>query len=251
MRRHDSRPRRDRCRRGTSGGHACHGQGQANERGKETGMTESRLSLSRRHLLRVAGAAGLASIAAACGATPQAPPPARPHPCPARPLRSRPLLPRLPVRRKRSSSGSRLQRPQIARTSPAYLRFNDIQTQYKVDLIHGKSKEAILTAVAAGTPPDVYWRWNVNTYGSWINKQVIQDITPFVDASTLDWSRFVPISLESCKWRGKYYGMPFTSAGLGLFFGTSPCWRRRAWPGDSAQGPGRVDGLRRQGYRQR
>lgn len=178
-------------------------------------MKEGKLTLSRRNLLRAAAAAGAASLAAACGPTPQPP---------AATVETAATVP--PTASQEAETiifwEPDTSDQQIARTTPVYMKFNEVQTQYKLDLSHGKNEEAVLAAVAAGTPPDVYWRWNVNTYGSWINKGVIQDLTPFVDASTLDWSRFVPISLESCKWRGKYYGMPLTSAGLGLFYWNKP-----------------------------
>lgn len=111
---------------------------------------------------------------------------------------------------------------EIAALDAVYLKFNELQNEAKVEVSHGKDEEAVLASVAAGSPPEVYWRWSVNTYGSWINKGVVHDLTPFVEASELDLERFVPIALESVKWRDKYYGMPLTSAGVGMLYWSKP-----------------------------
>ncbi len=115
---------------------------------------------------------------------------------------------------------------EIKKLDPAYLKFNEVQAAAKVEVSHGKAEDALLAAVAAGNPPDVYWRWGVNTYGSWINRGVVKDLTPYTQASKLDWSRFVPISLEAMKWRDKYYGLPLTSAGIGLLFWNKPMFEK-------------------------
>ena len=113
-----------------------------------------------------------------------------------------------------------------AKLDASYFKFHDAQSAIRLNVLHGKGEDALLAAVAANTPPDIYWRYDVMTFGSWINKGVVQDITPYTEASTLDWSRFVPISLEACKWRGKFYGMPSTSAGLGLYYWNKPIFEK-------------------------
>jgi multiple sugar transport system substrate-binding protein len=115
---------------------------------------------------------------------------------------------------------------EIENLDKAYLKFNEIQQAAKVEISHGKDEEPVLAAVAAGNPPDVYWRWAVNSYGSWINKGVIKDLTPYTQASTLDMKRFVPIALETMKWQDKYYGMPLTSAGIGILFWNKPLFEK-------------------------
>jgi multiple sugar transport system substrate-binding protein len=107
---------------------------------------------------------------------------------------------------------------EIVALDDAYLGFNDAQDAARVEVAHGKDEAAVLAAVAAGAPPDVYWRWAIETFGSWINKSVVQELSPYVEASTLDWDRFVPVALEAMRWRDKYYGMPLTSAGIGLTY---------------------------------
>ncbi len=97
------------------------------------------------------------------------------------------------------------------------LEFGKIQDKFEVETTHGKEEEALVAAVAAGDPPDCFYLWDLQL-GSFINKQVVTDITEHLKASALELDKFVPVALETCKWRGKYYGMPMTSAGLGILF---------------------------------
>ena len=108
-----------------------------------------------------------------------------------------------------------------------YGGFNTAQSAYQVEVVHGKDEDAVLPAVAAGTPPDSFWRWNNTTYGSWINKKIIMDLTPYVQSSLLDWKRILPAALNAVQWRGKYFGMPLTSAGIGIFYWNKP-WAQKA-----------------------
>jgi ABC-type glycerol-3-phosphate transport system substrate-binding protein len=173
-------------------------------------MTEVKHTLTRRKFLTIAGTIGVGALAASC--VPAAPP--------------------------NSQSGQSSTTEQSAATDvvtvtfwdlsttdaeivtldDAYLGFNNVQDTAQVEVSHGKDEAAVLAAVAAGAPPDVYWRWSVDTFGSWINKGVVQDLSAYAEASTLDWDRFVPVALEAMKWRDRYYGMPLTSAGIGLTY---------------------------------
>lgn len=175
-------------------------------------MEQGQRGLSRRAFFRVAAVTGVATVAVACAPT-AAPTPSPPEALPT-PAAKEPV----PVHYWDPSTTEE----EIRALDEAYLKFNEVQGEAVVEVVHGKDEEALLASVAAGDPPDVYWRWGVNTYGSWINKGVLQDLTPFVEASSLDWDRFVPIALESMKWRAKFYGMPLTSAGIGLLYWNKP-----------------------------
>ncbi len=101
---------------------------------------------------------------------------------------------------------------EIKGMDPVYLKFNDIQSDVKVEVLHGYDEAKLLSAVSAGSPVDVYWRWAVESYGSWIAKGIIQNLDAYVQASSLDLKRYIPISIELVKWKEKFYGMPLTSA---------------------------------------
>jgi multiple sugar transport system substrate-binding protein len=180
--------------------------------------------LSRRSFLRLAATSALGVTAAACAPAPPAPAPAAQPAAQA----TQPAEQAAPTAAPAAAAVKIIYwdpsytQTEIDSLDKAYLGFNEAQTAATVEIAHGKTEENVLAGVAAGNPPDVYWRWTVNSYGSWINKQVIQDLTAFTEASKLEWSRFVPISLESMKWRGKYYGMPLTSAGIGLLYWNKP-----------------------------
>ncbi|MHB0875632.1 MAG: extracellular solute-binding protein [Anaerolineae bacterium] len=177
---------------------------------------EGKRAICRRDMLKAIGVTGAAGLLAACGATPQPAATTAPTAAAAAPTAASTTAETILYWDPSTSD------TEIARLDQAYLKFNERQSAAKVEVGHGKDEDAVLTAVAGGNPPDVFWRWSVNTYGSWISRQVIQDLTPFADASTLDWGRFVPVALESCKWRDKYYGMPLTSAGIGLLYWNKP-----------------------------
>lgn len=180
-------------------------------------MKQSRFS--RRSFLRLAAVSAAGIAAGACApAAPPAPQPAATQPEQAAAPTAAPQVAAVKVAYWDPSKTQ----TEIESLDKAYLGFNQAQKAATVEITHGKTEENILAAVAAGNPPDVYWRWSVNTYGSWINKKVIQDLTPYTEASKMDWSRFVPISLDSMKWRGKYYGMPLTSSAIGLLFWNKP-----------------------------
>jgi multiple sugar transport system substrate-binding protein len=115
---------------------------------------------------------------------------------------------------------------EIVALDKGYLGFNTAQSAYQVEVVHGKDEDAVLPAVAAGNPPDSFWRWNAVTYGSWINKKIIMDVTPYIQSSKLDLKRIVPAALKDLQWKGKYYGMPLTSAGIGLFYWNKP-WAQK------------------------
>jgi len=115
---------------------------------------------------------------------------------------------------------------EIVAMEEVYFKFEDAQDQYVLEILHGKNEEALLTSVSAGNPPDVYWRWSPGTWGSWINKGVVLDVTPYVEASELDWDRFVPVSLELMQWDGRWYGLPLTSAGVALILWNKPMFEQ-------------------------
>lgn len=173
-------------------------------------MTERQHTLTRRRFLSLAGTIGVGALAISC--VPAAPPSGQ-------------------TTSGEESAGADVitvtywdeshTDAEIVALDDAYLGFNDAQDKALVEIVHGKDEAGLLAAVAAGAPPDVYWRWAIDTFGSWINKNVVQDVTAYVEASELDLERFVPVSLEAMQWRDKYYGMPLTSAGVGIIY-----WRK-------------------------
>lgn len=170
-------------------------------------MTKQKQTLSRRKFLWLAGTVGVGALAASC-AVPSASPQQGDSDAAA------PSEEVITIEYWDESKSD----AEIAALDPAYHGFHEVQDKARVNVVHGKDEAGLLAAVAAGSPPDVYWRWAVDTFGSWINKNVVQDVTAYLEASELDLDRFVPVALESMKWRDKYYGMPLTSAGVGLVY---------------------------------
>lgn len=163
--------------------------------------------LTRRSVLKAGGVAVVGATLAACGSTPT--------PAPA------------------ASAASTA--PPAASTGPTTItywhlwsgRYADIQQKLvdtfmkehadiKVDVLPVPSaiREKILTAVAAGQPPDVATDGDCQTMAT---AGALTDITPFVEKRGTDLKAIYPILLEGTRWNGKQWGFP-ANAGVEAWY---------------------------------
>jgi ABC-type glycerol-3-phosphate transport system substrate-binding protein len=97
----------------------------------------------------------------------------------------------------------------------AYNRFNRAQSAVRVAGTWGVNNDKTLTAISGGKPPDVVDLGGADPLCSWAAKGALTDLGPYLKASHVDLSSFVPQALSYGTCNGKYYGI--TGAFDGLF----------------------------------
>jgi len=167
---------------------------------------------SRRDVLRLGGLVAGSAVLAACGGTASTPAPAA-----------------------TTAGEAAAETPAAASTGPVTIaywhlwsgRYAEIQQsivdtfmgeqdQIKVDVLPVPSniRDKILTAVAAGQPPDVATNGDCQTMAV---AGALTDISPFVEARGTDLTAIYPILLEGTMWNGKQWGFP-ANAGVEAFY---------------------------------
>jgi ABC-type glycerol-3-phosphate transport system substrate-binding protein len=90
----------------------------------------------------------------------------------------------------------------------------EMKDQYDFDFIQvdwGNLDKVIRTGIASGEPADVYCYWPQNMK-SFIDSSMALDLTPYLEANGGEWKKqFIPASLETGNFGGKYYAVPMES----------------------------------------
>lgn len=92
-------------------------------------------------------------------------------------------------------------------------RFNAISTDYTVEITYYESVEALGLAIAAGNAPDVIELRQIPV-SSYINKGILEDLTPWFEASDLNEADYFASVIELTRNHGKCYSV-VTSFSLG------------------------------------
>ena len=101
-------------------------------------------------------------------------------------------------------------------------RFNESQNEYEVEvtIVPGSETDIakLMTAVAAGTGPDVYLVDRFTTAQRAV-AGALTDLTPFVErAGWKPEDDFLDFAIEESTWAGKVYSLPFDTDTRGLYY---------------------------------
>ena len=100
--------------------------------------------------------------------------------------------------------------------------FNESQNKYEVELtiVPGSETDVakLMTAVAAGTGPDVYLLDRFTTAQRAV-AGALTDLTPFIErAGWKPQDEFLEFAIEESTWAGKVYSLPFDTDTRGLYY---------------------------------
>ena len=98
---------------------------------------------------------------------------------------------------------------------PYVMRFNEVQDEYEAEWILQSSKDALIAAVVAGTPPDVFRSAGMLDLAT---RGVLQPLDPFIERDGVDLDAFIPGILKSLQWEGKTYALPLNGDSNLLFY---------------------------------
>lgn len=198
---------------------------------------------TRRHFLRIAALLGTGAIVTACGAssptsTPASQQAAAPAPAtnaaptaasqaaPATATKTAPTATpqAAPTAKAAPASATtttvKFQSNWYANSNPAFFQlliddFAKKDPSIKIDWIKvTPSVQAILTAVAGGTAPDVYHLYTGGaSVSSLAPRNALQSIDDLVKSSNIDMSDYLPEEWAGVKYQGKYYALPSTEGG--------------------------------------
>jgi len=87
----------------------------------------------------------------------------------------------------------------------------------KYEPITGDYKQALLTAIAAGTEPDLYYM-DIAWWQEFAKNDVILPVDDLMSASGVKNEDFIPSLIDAFKFDGKTYGIPKDFNTLGLFY---------------------------------
>jgi len=99
-------------------------------------------------------------------------------------------------------------------------RFYPDHPNIRVKTLAPISPEKMLTAVAGGNPPEVVIFWGPTPIGAWVRMGAVECIDDQIKRSKLDLGVFVPAGLKWCRYKGKYYALPF------VLFNSSLYWNK-------------------------
>jgi ABC-type glycerol-3-phosphate transport system substrate-binding protein len=102
--------------------------------------------------------------------------------------------------------------PALQFTHDVIARFSVAYPNVEVEPVAGQNCDAFVTAVAAGTPPDLFHTWDcVERMGNWAQRGMIIPLDDYIAASQFDLDDFVPGIMDTCKMDGKIWGMVDTA----------------------------------------
>jgi multiple sugar transport system substrate-binding protein len=121
------------------------------------------------------------------------------------------------------------------------LAYEQTQPRVKLNLVHSQDLPKTLTAIAAGTGPDIVWLWDGSEpIGSWADNNAIAPLDPYIAASNYDLNQLVPAALNTTTYRGQVYGLPLVADAYWLW------WNKALFKDaglDPEQAPASIDEL--------
>ena len=84
----------------------------------------------------------------------------------------------------------------------------------------GDMAQKYLTAIASGSPPDVIMVHSARFFPAFAEKNVLTDLTPFIERDKVDLAGFYPSDIANYTWDSKVYGLPVStdSGGWNFFY---------------------------------
>jgi len=108
--------------------------------------------------------------------------------------------------------------PAMQFTNEIIARFSNAYPNVTVEPVAGQNCDAFVTAAAAGTPPDLFHTWDcVERMGNWANRKMIIPLDDYIASSGFDLNDYVRSIMDTCKMDGKIWGM-VDSAGVFLLW---------------------------------
>lgn len=98
---------------------------------------------------------------------------------------------------------------------PYLLHFNEVQDKYEIEYQIQGSVDALLAAVAAGTPPDVFRTGAMLDLAA---RNVLQPLDEYIARDGVDLGEFIPGIMRSLQWEGRTYALPLNGDSNLVFY---------------------------------
>lgn len=86
-------------------------------------------------------------------------------------------------------------------------------------LVHNQNLAKTLTAISAGTGPDIVWLWDGSEpIGTWAETGVIGSLDDAIKTSAYDLKQLVPAALNTTTYKGQVYGLPLVADAYWLWW---------------------------------
>ena len=82
----------------------------------------------------------------------------------------------------------------------------------------GENDEKVLAAIRAGNPPDAVMSWSLDSVGKFCSSDAWQDLTPYIEQSSLDTSIFPDSVTRYTSYGGSQCALPFLTDAMGLYY---------------------------------
>lgn len=97
--------------------------------------------------------------------------------------------------------------------------YETAQPNVTLKLVHNQNLPKTLTAISAGTGPDIVWLWDGSEpIGTWADNGIITALDDFIAASEYDLKQLVPAALTTTTYNGKVYGLPLVADAYWLWW---------------------------------
>ncbi len=100
-------------------------------------------------------------------------------------------------------------------------KFEEANPNIKVNLIYLPGADfdtKLQSMIAGGTPPDVFSHWGSSGFRDYLTRDLLADLTPYIERDTFDTSDFVTDVLDIYTVDGKIMGLPILSGGTYMFY---------------------------------
>jgi multiple sugar transport system substrate-binding protein len=99
------------------------------------------------------------------------------------------------------------------------LGYQQVQPNVTLKLVHNQNLPKTLTAISAGTGPDIVWLWDGSEpIGTWAETGVIGSLDDVIKSSGYDLKQLVPAALNTTTYKGQVYGLPLVADAYWLWW---------------------------------
>jgi multiple sugar transport system substrate-binding protein len=99
------------------------------------------------------------------------------------------------------------------------LAYQQATPNVTLKLVHNQNLPKTLTAISAGTGPDVVWLWDGSEpIGTWAETGAIGSLDDAIKASGYDLKQLVPAALNTTTYKGQVYGLPLVADAYWLWW---------------------------------
>ena len=99
------------------------------------------------------------------------------------------------------------------------LAYQQAKPNVTLKLVHNQNLAKTLTAISAGTGPDIVWLWDGSEpIGTWAETGVIGSLDDAIKTSGYDLKQLVPAALNTTTYKGQVYGLPLVADAYWLWW---------------------------------